>query len=100
MNVLKRIDQLRIERGWSEYRLSEVSEISQSTISSWYRKNMLPSIGSLEKICRGFGITLSAFFDEGEESISITDEQKQLLNNWQRLSPKQRKSLINFLETL
>ena len=56
MNVLKRIYELRKERGWSEYQLAEASEISQSTISSWYRKGMLPSIGSLEKICKGFTI--------------------------------------------
>lgn len=61
---------------------------------------MLPSIGSLEKICKGFGITLSSFFDEGEDSISLTDEQRRLLDGWERLSPKQRKSLIDFLENL
>lgn len=100
MNVLERIYQLRTERGWSEYQLAEASEISQSTISSWYRKGMLPSIGSLEKICKGFGITLSSFFDEGEDAISLTDEQKRLIDGWERLSPKQRKSLIDFLENL
>lgn len=100
MDVLKRIYQLRTERGWSEYQLAEASEISQSTISSWYRKGMLPSIGSLEKICRGFGITLSHFFSEGDSAISLTDEQKRLLDGWERLSPKQRTALIEFLENL
>lgn len=61
---------------------------------------MLPSIGSLEKICKEFGITLSHFFDEGGEPISVTVEQKQLLDGWEQLSPKQRKSLIKFLENL
>lgn len=100
MNVLERITQLRMERGWSEYQLAEAADITQSTISSWYRKSMLPSIGSLEKICNGFGITMSEFFDDGREAIPITDEQKQLLNGWERLSPKQRKMLIQFLESL
>lgn len=100
MNVLERITQLRMARGWSEYQLAEAADITQSTISSWYRKDMLPSIGSLEKICSGFGITMSEFFDEGGEAIPLTNEQKQLLGGWERLSPKQRKSLIQFLESL
>ena len=33
MNVLKRIIQLRTERGWSEYQLAEAAELPQSTIS-------------------------------------------------------------------
>ena len=86
LDVLERIYQLRTERGWSEYQLAEMSGISQSTISSWYRKGLLPSIGSLEKICRGFGITLSCFFNEGGESISLTDEQKRLLDGWEPVS--------------
>ena len=52
MNVLDRIVELRLERGWTEYQLSQQSGITQSTISAWYRKNTLPSIPSLQKICR------------------------------------------------
>ena len=100
MNVLKRIYQLRTERGWSEYQLAEAAEHPQSTISSWYRKDMLPSIGSLEKICRGLGITMSRFFDENDESVSLTGEQRRLLNGWERLTPRQRESMIIFLESL
>ena len=49
MNVLDRIVELRLERGWTEYQLSQQSGITQSTISAWYRKNTLPSIPSLQK---------------------------------------------------
>ena len=54
MNVLDRIVELRLERGWTEYQLSQQSGITQSTISAWYRKNTLPSIPSLQKICNAF----------------------------------------------
>lgn len=62
MDILKRIVDLRTERNWTEYQLAERSGLTQSTISSWYRKNMLPTIPSLSKICDAFGITLSQFF--------------------------------------
>ena len=50
MDILKRIVDLRKERNWTEYQLAEQSGLTQSTISSWYRKNMLPTIPSLTKL--------------------------------------------------
>ena len=58
MDILNRIADLRCRKGWSEYELAKRSDLPQSTISSWYKKEMLPSIPSLEKICTGLGITL------------------------------------------
>lgn len=100
MDVLSRISQLRADRGWSEYRLAEASGISQSSISSWYSKNRVPSVGSLEKICMALGITVSQFFEEGGEKIRLTDMQKRLLKGWERLPPEQRENLTVFLESL
>ena len=72
MDILKRIVDLRTERNWTEYQLAERSGLTQSTISSWYRKNMLPTIPSLSKICDAFGITLSQFFLEDESKITTS----------------------------
>ena len=62
IDILDRITKQRLSRNWTEYQLSQKSGIPQSTISSWYRKNMIPSVPSLEKVCNAFGITLSQFF--------------------------------------
>lgn len=87
MNILDKITQLRLERNWSEYQLAEKSGLTQSTISTWYRKNMLPTIPSLIKICDAFGLTLSQFFLEGDgNTIHITEQQKSFWNMQQSLS--------------
>ena len=65
-DLLSIITANREERGWTEYQLAERSGLPQSTISSWYRKHLVPTIPSLEKICAAFGITLSQLFSEGE----------------------------------
>ena len=44
--VLERITYYRLQKGWTEYQMAEVSGPTQSTISSWYRKNILPTIPS------------------------------------------------------
>ena len=56
MDILKKITEMRLEKGWTEYELAERAELTQSTISSWYRKNLIPSIPSLEHICNAFAI--------------------------------------------
>lgn len=99
INVLDCIIYYRTQKGWSEYQLSVESELTQSTISSWYRKNMLPSIPSLEKICNAFGITLSQFFAE-DEQFTLTDTQNQLIEASGHLTEEQLRSLITFLSTL
>lgn len=93
--ILQRITELRTQRGWSEYRLAEYSGVAQSTISSWYQKSYLPSIASLEKICAAFGISLSQFFAEvNGEPISLTAEQRQLLEKWQHTIPEWQNSFF------
>lgn len=100
MDVLQRILDLRLERGWSEYRLSEESGIAQTTISSWFRKQICPTIPSLEKICNAYNITLAQFFDLNQEPVSLTPEQTQLVENWNRLSSAQQNALLEFLKLL
>ena len=101
MNVLERIRTLRLERGWTEYQLSEKSGLTQSTISAWFRTKTLPTIPSLEKICSAFNISLSQFFlEEEDEQTVITEKEKKLFNYFNRLSLQQQESLIKFLESL
>ena len=89
MDILKRIVDLRTERNWTEYQLAERSGLTQSTISSWYRKNMLPTIPSLSKICDAFGITLSQFFLEDESKITtLSEQQLRLMYYAAKLNPE------------
>lgn len=99
MDILERITILRKERNWSEYQLAQKSDLPQSTISSWYRKNMLPSISSLEKICCAFGLSLAQFFSENDSIVSKKAEM-ELLHEWNRLESEQQKHLLSFLKSL
>lgn len=101
MDILKRIIDLREERNWTEYQLAEHSGLTQSTISSWYRKNMLPTIPSLSKICDAFGITLSQFFLEDENRTTILNERQiRLMYYAAKLQPEQYDALLAFLKLL
>lgn len=101
MDVLEKITKMREERHWTEYQLAEKSGLTQSTISSWYRKNMLPTIPSLIKICDAFGVNLSQFFLENEQqAVLLNEKQIKLLAAAAKLDTNQYDSLLQFLQTL
>ena len=101
IDVLKRITEMREARKWTEYQLAEKSGLTQSTISSWYRKDMLPTIPSLMKICNAFEISMSQFFiEDNSQTISLNDRQRALLTAAEKLDPNQYNSLLHFIEAL
>ena len=99
-DILTTIATYREERGWTEYQLAEHSGLPQSTISSWYRKNMVPTIPSLEKNCTAFGITLSQLFAEGDTPVSLTESQKKLLECWSKLSEEQQAVVFALIDKM
>ena len=99
-DILATITTYREERNWTEYQLAERSGLPQSTISSWYRKKMVPTVPSLEKICTAFGITLSQLFAEGDAIVCLTASQKKLLDRWTRLSEEQHNAVFLLIDKM
>lgn len=99
-DILTTIATYREERGWTEYQLAEHSGLPQSTVSFWYRKNMVPTIPSLEKNCTAFGITLSQLFAEGDTPVSLTVSQKKLLECWSKLSEEQQAVVFALIDKM
>ena len=99
-DVLSAITEYRLERGWSEYQLAERSGLPQSTISSWYRKDIVPTVPSLEKICDAFGITLSQLFATDGNPVTLTAKQKELLERWDRLDEEQQKIVFQLIDNM
>ena len=100
MDILGRIYELCIRRGWSEWKLAQETGLKQSSISDWYSKNQLPKIPSLEKICAAFGITMAEFFCGEDEPVVLTPDQKEMLENWSALSPEQKQAVLSLLKNM
>jgi transcriptional regulator with XRE-family HTH domain len=103
MDVLKRLQDLQKEYGWSDYRTAKAAGLARGTVSNIFRRNTTPSFTTLEALCKGFGITLSQFFDYDNniDTIVITPELKTLFNDWSSLSEDNKKlvqQLINALK--
>ena len=98
MDYNKRITELREERGWSEYKLSEKSNVSQGTLSTINRHKDI-TLSTIQKLCDAFDITLSQFFYEGGELLEITPEQLEFLNLFNAITPEQKGIIINTMKS-
>ena len=94
-----RIRQLLQARGWTEYRLSKECGLAQSTIGNILRRNTVPSVATIETICKGFGISVSQFFAEGE-MVEITPELRDVFDYWAVLTPDQKAAALQMLKAM
>lgn len=99
MDTHERLRQLLAERGWTEYRLAKNCGLSESTIANIYRRNSVPSVATLEAICKGFGITMSQFFAD-TDMVELTPDMKELFDCWVCLTPSQKSAAIQMLKAM
>lgn len=85
--VSKRLTELREEKGFSIYKLAQTSGVSASHIQRIEKEEKCPTIETLNRICKGLGITLTDFFSIENKSLPI--EYLELINNMKNLPLKQ-----------
>ena len=90
MDTKQRIAELAQERNWSNYELAKRSGVQLSTMQNMYHRNYEPTIPTLQALCKAFGISLSQFFAVGELA-DVTEEQREILSLWNRLSDEQKR---------
>lgn len=97
MNVLKKINQMRLERNWSVYKLSVESGIPQSTMTNMFNRETMPSIVTLELICDAFGVTMAEFFSE-TDADEITMER--FAREFEKLSQDDKRIVLELMHKL
>ena len=97
MDINKKIEKLRFQRGWSMYELSQEAGITQSTLTSMIKRGNPPKIETLSCICEAFGITLAQFFMEDEELEVLSKNEKELIALYRKLSPAKQQALIDLI---
>lgn len=100
MDVIKKLNELRLERNLSVYRLSELSGINQSTLANTFSRGTVPSVQNLEKICDAMGLTLSQFFSENDENMVLTQYETELLHSYRKLPYDIRKNIKKLVESI
>ena len=99
MDTNIRLEQLLKERNWTKYKLAKESGLSESTIINMFARNTVPSIASLEAICKAFNITMSQFFAD-DDMIELSPELRELFNQWINLTNEQKDAVMKIIKTM
>lgn len=93
MDINKRLISLRQKCGYTQNRLAEWAGVSQSHLRRVELGQADITVSHLQLLCDAMGITLKEFFDDstGEDELSVA---------MSKLSPKQKKLLLAFIESL
>lgn len=100
MDIIAKLNKLRLERNMSVYRLAELSGLNQSTLENTFSRGIIPSIQNLEIICKTLGLTLAQFFTEDELVIRVTPEEAIFFNNYKKLPTSIKSSIDNIVQTI
>lgn len=92
MEVGKRIAFFRTSKGYSVNKLANLSGVSQSYLREVELGNKNPTVEFLSVLCNTLGVTLKEFFDD--------QPADPLISKIYHLTPRQRKSLGDFLDSL
>lgn len=98
MDINKKIEKLRFQRGWSMYELAQEAGITQSTLTSMIKRGNPPKIDTLACICEAFGITLAQFFMEDEELEMLSKSEKELVSSFRKLPEAKQQALLDLLK--
>ena len=99
-DIIPRIHALCQARSWTVYRLAKESGIPYSTLCTMLHKANAPSIPTVIKLCQGFGISLSEFFDMDNDSPCYTQEQRQILCQWDKLTEENKAASAKYIQYL
>lgn len=98
MDILQRLAELQEQYGWSDYRIAQEAGLSPNTVSNIYRRNNIPSMTTLEALCKAFGITMAQFFADND-MIEVTPEIRELVDRWSALTTEQKAVIWQILRT-
>jgi transcriptional regulator with XRE-family HTH domain len=98
MDVGRRLESIRNQKGLSQYRLSKITGVSQPYLSGIEAGTKNPTLDKMEQICKGLEITLAQFVSEDTESVPF--EIQQLVQKAKTLNPEQLKLLTQFINSL
>lgn len=98
--IYTKVDTLRKERGWTIYQLAMNAGVATTTIYNWRDRLSSPSLSLLDAVCSAFQITVIDFLLDDDETMALTDEQKEVVRLWNALSKEQKKSIVNLMKSM
>jgi len=98
--IVHRVAQLLKEHNMSQYRLKQVTGLSQIALQSFKPEGCMPALATLECLCRGLGITLGDFFNPISKDNTLLPKDENILKLCEELTPEQLEQVKKFAYAL
>ena len=95
--VVDRINELLENNRWKPYKLAKESGIPYSSLNNLLKHKNCPTIPTLEKICIGFNITLTDFFNFDAKPLAepkLSETELSVIDTFKTLSTKEKEAII------
>lgn len=100
MDVGKRLKQIRKSKNISVYKLSQISQVSESHIRNLEKGTKSVTVDTLEMLVNGMNTTMSEFFNEDNSIAYLNQDERALLRYYRTLTVNTSKAVVEFLEKL
>ena len=102
---MKRLKNLREERGMSQQRLAIELNVSQATVSKYELEACEPDIATIRQIAQLFGVSSDYLLEISDDKVSVssfglTDAEREVLFGFKRLDQMQKAKLQAYLQGL
>lgn len=92
-----RLNAVLEKKGWTKYRLAKESGIHESTLTNIFYRDTVPTLATIEAICRALGISLADFFTD-EDLIEVDSVTKEFLLEFKSLSKDKQQHIIKTIK--
>ena len=90
--IVARINELRIKSGLSKAALAKSIGVTPTTIGNWSKKDSMPTLAVIERICEVTGVTIQQFFTGMRDESEVTPEDK-FLDEWRMLTETEKAAI-------
>ena len=100
-SVIDRINELKRARKWTTYKLAAKANIPYPALHNILKTPHIPTIATLNKICRAFNMSLYDFFAYCDDTANTNPSEIQsLLSLWNNLDALSKQYAILYMKGL
>lgn len=100
MKIGARLKKYRLAKGYTIYKLSKETDISQNHISAIENDKRQPTIDTLERLVAPMGLSLAELFNINESVSFLTDNERRLVENYRYMPDENAKLLLGLSDVL
>lgn len=94
VDIVRKLENIRINRGLSVYKVTQLADISQQTYYSWIKEDVMPSMTSLKKVCNVLGVEITDILTDDSDSL----EFETLKSKWNMMTLSQKQSIMSIID--